>query len=58
MTKPKASGEASKSGVKDGETPNTDGTRKPKRPASEEDVFGGAERAKKGAPVRSGAAKP
>jgi hypothetical protein len=45
-------------GVKDGETANTDHTRRPDRPVEEEDVFGGAERAKKGDDVESGNAKP
>jgi hypothetical protein len=42
-----------KSGVEPGATPNTDKTRRPDRPVEEEDVFGGAERAKKGEPVKS-----
>jgi len=46
------------SGVRDGETPNTDATRKPDRPTDEEDVYGGAERAKKGDGVESENAKP
>lgn len=51
-------GEGAKSGVKDGETPNTDRTRAPDRPIEEEDVFGGAERAKKGEDVQSEGVKP
>ena len=47
-----------KSGVKDGETPNTSGAKAAKRPVDEEDTFGGAERARKGKPVGSGNAKP
>ena len=47
-----------KSGVKPGETPNTDKTRRPDRPVEEEDVFGGAERTHKGDDVQSESAKP
>lgn len=47
-----------KSGVEDGETRNTDQTRTPDRPADEEDVFGGAERTRKGKDVCSDGAKP
>lgn len=47
-----------KSGVKPGETPNTDRSRKPDRPVEEEDVFGGAERTQKGDDVTSESAKP
>ncbi len=47
-----------KSGVKDGATANTSGAKGGARPVEEEDVFGGAERARKGKPVRSGNAKP
>ena len=45
-------------GVKPGETPNTDGSRKPDRPVEEEDVFGGHERNDKTKDVESGATKP
>lgn len=47
-----------KTGVKPGETSNTPGPKGGKRPAEEEDVFGGAERAQKGEPVSSPNAKP
>jgi hypothetical protein len=47
-----------KSGVKPGETPNTDKTSKPDRPVEEEDVFGGAERTQKGEDIQSESAKP
>jgi len=47
-----------KTGVKPGETPNTDKTRQPDRPVEEEDVFGGAERTQKGERVSSPNAKP
>lgn len=47
-----------KSGVKPGETPNTDKTRKPDRPVDEEDVFGGHERTHKSEDVQSPATKP
>ncbi len=50
--------DGAKSGVKDGATPNTPGPKGGKRPVEEEDVFGGAERAQKGEPVRSPNAKP
>ena len=50
--------EDSKAGVKPGETPNTDKTRKPDRPVDEEDVFGGHERAGKNDDVQSPATKP
>jgi len=50
--------ENAKSGVKPGETPNTDQTRKPDRPVDEEDVFGGAERTHKGEDVQSENTKP
>lgn len=46
-----------KSGVKDGETPNTT-AKGAKRPVEEEDAFGGVERTRKGKAVRSGDAKP
>jgi hypothetical protein len=45
-------------GVKDGETANTDATRRPDRPVEEEDVFGGVERAKKGEDAESDSVKP
>jgi len=47
-----------KSGAKPGEGAHTPDRRDPKRPVDEEDVFGGAERADKGAPVKSDHAKP
>lgn len=47
-----------KSGVKDGQTPNTTGPKGGSRPVEEEDIFGGAERAQKGEPVSSPNAKP
>lgn len=47
-----------RSGVKDGATPNTPAAKGEKRPVEEEDVFGGAERAQKGKPVKSANAKP
>jgi hypothetical protein len=52
------SANSEKSGVKPGETPNTDQTRKPDRPVDEEDVFGGAERNQKGDDVESEGTKP
>ncbi|GIK50006.1 MAG: hypothetical protein KJZ75_01790 [Hyphomonadaceae bacterium] len=61
MAKPRKHPEASKTaraGVKPGETPNTDASRRPGRPVDEEDVFGGAERTKKTKNVKSGSAKP
>lgn len=47
-----------KSGVKPGETPSTPGPKGGDRPVPEEDVFGGAERVRKGKDVRSENAKP
>ena len=47
-----------KSGVRPGATSNTDQTRRPDRPVEEEDVFGGAERARKGQDVESNGTKP
>ena len=47
-----------KSGVEPGETPNTPGPKGGDRPVSEEDVFGGAERVRKGKDVSSPDAKP
>ena len=60
MTEPRQppSDQDAKSGVKPGETPTTDGTRKPDRPVEEEDVFGGHERTDKTTDVESGSAKP
>jgi len=60
MTKPRQPARAkdAKSGVKPGSTPNAPKAGGPKRPVEEEDVFGGAERAQKGEPVKSGNAKP
>lgn len=45
-------------GVTPGETPNTTGSKNPDRPVQEEDVFGGAERVRKGKDVKSPNAKP
>ena len=50
--------EDAKSGVKDGDTPNTLRQKGAKRPVDEEDTFGGAERAHKGEPIKSPNAKP
>jgi len=47
-----------KSGVTPGETPSTPGPKSDDRPVPEEDVFGGAERVRKGKGVRSENAKP
>jgi len=47
MAEPRKGDEKAKSGLKEGETPSTDSTRKPDRPTEEEDVFGGVERTKK-----------
>ncbi len=46
MSKPRETEDAhnAKSGVRPGETPSTDATRRPDRPVDEEDVYGGAER--------------
>jgi hypothetical protein len=46
------------SGVKPGATPNTPGPKGGKRPVEEEDVFGGAERTRKGQNVDSPNTKP
>lgn len=46
------------SGIKPGSTPNTSGPKGDNRPVPEEDVFGGAERVRKGRDVRSPDAKP
>ena len=46
------------SGVKPGSTPSTPGPKGSNRPTSEEDVFGGAERVRKGKDVSSPNAKP
>lgn len=47
-----------KSGVEPGATPSTPGPKGGDRPTSEEDVFGGAERVRKGKDVTSPNAKP
>lgn len=60
MTQPQQPEHAhgAKSGVKPGATPNTAGPKGGDRPVEEEDVFGGAERAKKNEDVESNNAKP
>lgn len=45
-------------GLKPGSTPNTTDPNGADRPVPEEDVFGGAERVRKGADVESPKAKP
>ena len=47
-----------RSGLPDGETPNTTPPKGGKRPVDEEDVFGGAERSHKGQRVESPNTKP
>ena len=47
-----------KTGVKPGETPSTPAPQGGDRPVPEEDVFGGAERVRKGKDVSSPNAKP
>lgn len=47
-----------KSGVKPSATPTTPGPKGGDRPVTEEDVFGGAERVRKGKDVKSADAKP
>lgn len=51
-------GKNAKSGLKPGETPSTPGPKGGDRPVPEEDVFGGAERVRKGKDVQSPNAKP
>ncbi|ANP47084.1 hypothetical protein [Candidatus Viadribacter manganicus] len=60
MTEPQQprSEKNAKSGVKPGQTPNTTGSKNANRPVPEEDVFGGADRVRKGKDVRSPKAKP
>jgi hypothetical protein len=60
MAEPRQSETAkgAKSGVKPGSTPNAPKAGGPERPVEEEDVFGGAERAKKNEDVQSPNAKP
>lgn len=47
-----------RTGVEEGETPNTTPPQGGERPVDEEDVFGGAERAHKGRRVESPNTKP
>lgn len=56
--RPPESQKDAKSGVKPGETLTTPGPKGGDRPVPEEDVFGGAERVRKGKDVRSEDAKP
>ncbi|MFT3727701.1 MAG: hypothetical protein QM759_07750 [Terricaulis sp.] len=60
MTAPRQPEETkrAKGGLKDGETPNTTRSKGGARSVEEEDAFGGAERTRKGKPVRSQDAKP
>lgn len=50
--------QGAKSGVKPGATPNTTNSKNADRPVPEADVFGGAERVRKGKDVKSPNAKP
>ena len=56
--RPPESQKDAKSGVKPGETTTTAGPKGGDRPVPEEDVFGGAERVRKGKDVRSENAMP
>lgn len=47
-----------KTGLKPGSTPSTPGPKGGNRPVPEEDVFGGAERVRKGKDIQSPNAKP
>ena len=56
--RPPESQKNAKIGVKPGSTPSTPGPNGGDRPVPEEDVFGGAERVRKGKDVQSPNAKP
>ncbi len=60
MTEPRQpkSEKTAKSGVEPGSTPSTPGPKGGDRPVPEEDIFGGAERVRKGKDVSSPNAKP